>query len=40
MEAADGDGVFVTELAAKRARLGEPNVVRLARRPAANDARL
>jgi hypothetical protein len=40
MEAADGDGVFVTELAAKRARLGIANVMCLARCPAAHDAGL
>src|SRR5271166_1882724 len=31
MEPADGDGVFVADLAAERARLGKANVMRLAR---------
>jgi hypothetical protein len=40
MESADGDGVFVADLAAERARLGEANVMRLTRRPAADNAGL
>jgi hypothetical protein len=40
MEPADGDGVFVADLAAERARLSETKVVRFARRAAAYDARL
>ncbi len=38
MKAADGDRVFVADLAAERARLGEANVMGLARCPAADDA--
>ena len=38
MEAADGDGVFIADLAAESARLGEANVMRLARRAATDDA--
>ena len=40
MEPADGDRVFVADLAAERARLGEANVMRFGRRPAADDAGL
>ena len=40
MEPADGNGVFVADLAAERTRLGEANVVCFARRPAAYDAGL
>ena len=40
MEATDRDGVFVADLAAERARLGEPNVMRLARPSAADNAGL
>jgi hypothetical protein len=40
MEPADWNGVFVADLAAKRTRLGEANVVCFARRPAAYDAGL
>ena len=40
MEATNWDGVFVADLAAERARLGKANVMRLARRPAADDAGL
>ena len=36
----DWNGVFVADLAAKRTRLGEANVVCFARRPAAYDAGL
>ena len=39
MEATNWDGVFVADFAAERARLGKANVMRLARRPAADDAR-
>ena len=40
VEATNWDGVFVADLAAERARLGKANVMRLARRPAADDAGL
>ena len=40
VKSADGHGVFVADLAAKRPRLGEANVMRFARNPAADDARL
>jgi hypothetical protein len=40
MKAANWDGVFVANLAAEGSRLGEANVMRLAWRPAADDARL
>ena len=40
MEATNWDGVFVADFAAERARLGKANVMRLARRPAADDAGL
>ena len=40
MKPADGDRVLVTDLAAKRPRLSEANMVRLARRAATHDARL
>ena len=40
MKPADRDCVLVADLAAKRPRLGETNMVRLARRPAADDAGL
>ena len=40
MEATDRDRVFVADLAPDRARLGEANVMRLARRPAADNAGL
>src|SRR5271167_5193098 len=40
MEAADGDRVFVADLTAQGARLGEANVVRFAWRPAAHNAGL
>ena len=40
VEAADGNGVFVADLAAERTRLGEANVVRFARGPPAHDAGL
>ena len=40
MEPADWDRVFVADLAAKRARLREANVVRFGGGPAANDAGL
>ena len=40
MEPADGDRVFVADLAAERAGLGEANVMRFGWRPAADDAGL
>ena len=40
MEATDGDRVLVADFSAERARLGEANMMRLARPPAADDARL
>jgi len=40
VQATDGNGVFVADLATERARLGEADVVRFARRPAADDAGL
>ena len=40
MEAADGNRVFVADLAAERTRLGEANVVCFARGPPAHDAGL
>ena len=40
MEPADWDRVFVADLSAERARLGEANVMRLGRRAAADDAGL
>jgi hypothetical protein len=40
MEPADGDRVFVADLAPQRARLGEPKVMGFRRRPAADDAGL
>src|SRR5271165_2652988 len=40
MEATDGDRVLVADFSAERARLGEANMMRLARPPAADDALL
>src|ERR1700722_5385172 len=40
MQSTDRDRIFVTDLAPNCARLGEANMVRLARRAAADDARL
>ena len=40
MQATDWHGVLVADLAAERARLGKANVMRLARRPSADDAGL
>ena len=40
MQATDGDGVFIADLSAESARLGEANVVSFTGRPAAHNARL
>ena len=40
MDPADGDCIFVADLAAERARLGKANVMRFGGRTAANDAGL
>ena len=40
MQPANRDRVFVADFAAKRARLGKANMMRLGRRAAADDARL
>ena len=40
MKPADWDCVFVADLAAERARLGEANVMRFGRSPTANNAGL
>jgi len=40
MEPADGDGVFVADLPAERARLGKANVMGFGRRTAADDTGL
>jgi hypothetical protein len=40
VETADRDCVFVADLASKRPRLGEANMMRLGRPPATNNTRL
>ena len=40
MEPADRNRIFVADLSTERTRLGKANVVRFARRPAADEARL